>query len=75
MNQFIQLLFQQQNPQQFMLNMMRNEAGTNPLLQNIISLAEQGKTEEIENIARNMFKEKGLDFDKEFNNFKQQLRI
>lgn len=75
MNQFIQLLFQQQNPQQFMLNIMRNEAGINPLLQNIISLAEQGKTEEIENIARNMFKEKGLDFDKEFNNFKQQLRI
>lgn len=72
--QFLQMIMTQQNPQQFMLNMLKQNQ-QNPIFNNILQLAEQNKTEEIETIARNLFKEKGLDFDKEFNQFKQQLSM
>ena len=47
--------------------------GNNPLFANLLSLAKANNTSEIETIARNMFKEKGMDFDKEFNSFKQNF--
>lgn len=72
--QFLQMAMTQQNPQQFVLNMLKQNQ-QNPIFNNILQLAEQNKTEEIETIARNLFKEKGLDFDKEFNQFKQQLSM
>ena len=57
-----------------MLNALKQN-NNNPIISNILQLAEQNKTNEIETIARNLFKEKGLDFDKEFNSFKQQLSM
>jgi hypothetical protein len=40
---------------------------------NLINLARQGKTAEIERIARNMASQRGIDFDKEFAAFKRQF--
>lgn len=45
--------------------------GNNPMFNNLIQMAENGDNKSIENFARNLFKEKGLDFDKELANFKQ----
>lgn len=73
--QLIQFIKNSQNPQQLIMNMVQQQVGSNPLFSNIINLAQQGKTKEIENIARNMLKEKGLDFDKEFNSFRQQFGL
>ena len=73
MMQFIQLVRRQGNPQQFLLSMLEQQ--DNPLSQNILNLAKNNKQGEIEMIARNMFKERGLDFDKEFNSFKQMLGL
>lgn len=73
--QMIQFVKSQKNPEQFMLNVLKGYTGQNPVLINIINLAEQNKTKEIEQVARNLFKEKGLDFDKEFNNFRQQFGL
>ena len=42
---------------------------------NILSLAQNGNTQEIENIVRNMARERGIDFDKEFNSFKQMFGL
>ncbi|MBR4983841.1 MAG: hypothetical protein IKY94_14950 [Lachnospiraceae bacterium] len=47
--------------------------GSNPLFANLLNLAKSNNASEIEAVARNMFKEKGLDFDKEFNTFKQNF--
>jgi hypothetical protein len=44
-------------------------------MSNLLSLAKQGDGKSIENIAKNMMKEKGLDFDKEFNSFKNTLGL
>lgn len=73
--QLFQFVQAQKNPQQFMLNALKQGGSNNPVLANIVSLAEQGKTNEIEQVVRNVFKERGLDFDKEFTSFKQQLGI
>lgn len=71
--QLIQMIKNGGNPQQLALSMLEQNAGSNPVINNLLNLAKEGKTSEIEDIVRNMFKEQGKDFDKEFNSFKQSL--
>lgn len=73
--QLIQMIKNGGNPQQLMMGMLEQTSKNNPVLNNLLSLAKQGNTEEIENFARNMLKEQGKDFDTEFNSFKQSLGI
>jgi hypothetical protein len=42
---------------------------------NLLSLAKQNRSADIEQIARNICSQNGKDFDKEFNAFKQMLGI
>ena len=42
---------------------------------NLLSLAKQNRSADIEQIARNICKQSGKDFDKEFNAFKQMLGL
>lgn len=70
----IQMMRNGGNPQQLVLSMLGAQAENNPVLANLINLAKQNRTQEMENIARNLFKEKGLDYDTEFNNFKQVVK-
>lgn len=44
-----------------------------PMIGNLITMAKKGDTKSVENFARNMFKERGRDFDKEFNEFKNKF--
>lgn len=39
---------------------------------NLLNLVQTGQTKEIEQIARNILAQRGLDFDTEFNKFKNQ---
>lgn len=73
--QLISMAKQSQNPKQFVYNIVENNMGSNPLFANLLNLAKSNKTAEIETVARNIFKEKGLDFDKEFNAFKQNFGL
>ena len=66
---------QGQNPQQIMLQILEQSAASTPLGKNLIELAKQNKTSEIERIARNLAKERGIDYDTEFNAFKQKLGL
>lgn len=72
--QFIDMV-KRGNPQQNMLNLLKERAQGNPMFANMLSLAQSGNTQEIENIARNVAKEKGIDFDTEFNSFKQKFGL
>lgn len=74
--QIIQMIRGGQNPQQVMMNILDQGAqNANPLYANLINLARNNKTQEIENIARNMCKERGIDFDTAFNDFRRNLGI
>ena len=72
--QLVQMIKNGQNPQQLMISILeQGPAAQNPMYSNLLALAKNGKGNEIETIARNMAKEKGIDYDKEFNNFKQMF--
>ena len=70
----IQMIRQGQNPQQLMLSVLEGQAGS-PMGRNLLNLARNGQTAEIEKIARNLCKERGVDFDQEFNNFRRMLGV
>lgn len=72
--QLLQMVRQNPNPQQFVMQILEQQASSSPLYANILNLAKNGNTAELEQIARNLCKEKGLDYDKEFNSFKNGLK-
>ena len=73
--QLIQMIKGGQNPQQLMLNILEGQAASNPMSANLLDLAKNGKTADIEQIVRNISKQRGVDFDKEFTAFKQMLGV
>lgn len=75
MQQFMSMMRQGYNPQQIVLNILQNQMGGTPMGENLIRLAQNGNAAEIEKIARNLAAEKGIDFDKEFNAFRQQFGL
>ena len=64
---------QQGNPKELLINFMQQN-NQNPTINNLIQMAQQGNTKEVEAFARNYFKEQGRDFDKEFAGFMQQIK-
>lgn len=72
--QLIGMMRRSGNPQAFMMNMLQQNMN-NPLLTTLLSLAQQNDTQGIEQIARNVVQERGLDYDKEFEDFKHQLGL
>ena len=75
MNPF-QMLEAMKHPQAFIQQMMNNsQVMRNPIAKNIIDMAQKGDVEGIEQMGRNIAKEKGIDFDKAFSDFKKQFPI
>jgi hypothetical protein len=56
------------NPQELVMKAMGMSSG-NPMISNLVNMAKQGNSQGVEQFARNYLKEKGMDFDKEFNSF------
>lgn len=69
--QLVQLIKSGRNPQQLMMGILQQQAADNPIYYNLMTLAKQNRTSEIEQFARNLAKERGVDFDKEFNAFRK----
>ena len=74
-NQFMQLVQSQGNPQQMVMMMLENQGAKNPMFSNLLQMAKKNDTKAIEQFARNVMKETGLDFDEEFNNFKKTYHL
>lgn len=74
MMQYIQMM-KNGNPQEIVMNMLKqNATDGNPMAQNLLQMVNNRDIQGIENMARNVAKERGVDYDKEFNNFKQMFR-
>ena len=72
----LQMIGAMKNPQAFIQQMMNNsKVMQNPMAKNIIDMAQKGDVEGIEQMGRNIAKEKGIDFDKAFSDFKKQFPI
>lgn len=62
------------NPQQFLQNMMgNNQIMRNPMAKNTLEMAQKGDFHGIENIAKNLCKEKGINPDEMMNQIKKQM--
>ena len=70
--QLIAQIRQGKNPQQLMIGILEGGASTNPIMGNLLTMAKENRTAEIEQFARNLAKEQGIDFDKEFSQFKKK---
>lgn len=73
--QILQMIKKGGNPQQIMLSLMEQQMAGTPMGENLIQLAKEGKTGDIESIARNIFSQNGRDFDSEFNTFKNTFGL
>jgi hypothetical protein len=63
-------------PQQFIQQMMgNNQIMSNPMVKNAVGMAQNGDLQGVEQMARNLCKEKGIDFDKAFSDFKNQFPL
>lgn len=73
-NVLIQMIKSGNNPQQLMLAVLQGQAYDNPLGKNLLNLAQQGRTDELEKVIRNIYTQQGgQDFDSEFEAFKRAL--
>ena len=54
--------------------LMMNKLSNNPMFRDLIQKAQRGDKQSVENFARNICKERGIDFDKEFANFMSNFR-
>ena len=72
--QLIQMMKSGNAPQQ-MLAYMQQQMGNTPMGQNLINLARNGQTQDIETFARNFCQSSGVDFDTAFAAFKQKYGL
>ena len=59
------------NPQQFVMNMLKQNQ--DPMAIQLVQMVKNGNTNQIEQFARNICKERGMDFDKSFAEFMKQI--
>lgn len=72
-NTLIQMIKQGKNPQQLMLSVLEGQAAGTPLGDNLLYLAKNGRTADIEKVVRNLYAQQGRDFDSEFKAFKNMF--
>lgn len=68
MNNMLSMLQSISNPQAFVENYIKSN--NNPLLQNAFNMCKNGNTDGLMNLAKNVMKNQGRDFDSEFSNFR-----
>lgn len=69
---FLDFIKTVKNPKQAVINMINSNG--NPMLKNLVEMAEKGDSKGIEEFARNLYKEQGRDFDKEFSQFTNNFK-
>ena len=70
--QFMNILKGIKSPKDAVINMIKTN--NNPMVKNLVEMAEKGDSQGVENFARNMLKEQGRDFDAEMNEFMKNFK-
>ena len=70
--QFMNMLKGIKSPKDAVINMIKTN--NNPMVKNLVEMAEKGDSQGVENFARNMLKEQGRDFDAEMNEFMKNFK-
>lgn len=73
--QLVQMIKNGSNPQQLMISILEGQMASTPMGQNLLTLAKGNQTQGIEQIARNICQQRGLNYDEAFNAFKNNLGL
>ena len=73
--QLIGMLRGSGNPQAMVMNMLRQNAGENPVLNNALNMAEKGDMKGVEKLARNLCKERNIDADSALGQIKNMVGV
>ena len=69
---FFKMIKAMKNPQEAIIEMARGN--NNTILKNAIDMAKNGNNEGVMKLAQNLCKEKGIDFEKDFNKFSKDYQ-
>lgn len=75
MDWFLEQIKKGYRPEQITMNLIESKMKGTPMGDNLIKLAHEGNSAEIERIARNFAAQRGVNFDKEFAAFKKRLGL
>ena len=67
-------LLKGKNPHEMAMSMIKNSNINDPMINQLLQLAQSGDINSMNKIAENFFKGQGLDFNNEFNNFMSMLK-
>ena len=70
--QFMNMLKGIKSPKDAVINMIKTN--NNPMIKNLVEMAEKGDTKSVENFARNLYAQQGRNFDKEFSEFMNNFK-
>ena len=73
--QLMQMIRNGGNPQQAIINIMKNQSGNSPVINNAINMMEKGDNAGIEKLARNLCKERNINPDDILSQVKNQFGI
>ena len=68
----IKMMMGKMSPKDMAMKMIENNS--NPVFANLIDMANKGDTKSVEDFARNICKEKNIDFDKDFTDFMNNFK-
>lgn len=68
----IKMMMGKMSPKDMAMKMIENNS--NPVFVNLIDMANKGDTKGVEDFARNICKEKNIDFDKDFTDFMNNFK-
>lgn len=72
--QFMQIM-QSKNPQQALMNVLNQQSRNNPILKNVFDMVQNGNSKGVEEMARNLAKEKGINADEAVQQIRKQFGI
>jgi hypothetical protein len=70
--QFMNMLKGFKSPKDVVISMIKSN--NNPMIKNLVEMAENGNSKGVEEFARNLYAQQGRDFDKEFNDFMKNFK-
>lgn len=67
-------LLKGRNPQEMVMSMLKNQNMNDPMINELVKLAQKGDMNGVTKIAEDYFGKRGMDFNKEFNSFMSMLK-
>ena len=67
-------LLKGRNPQELVMSMIQSNNINYPMINDLIKYAQNNDTENVNKIAENYFNQRGMNFQKELNNFMSMLK-